>query len=370
VTIRQKLFFYGINSFGWKSKRRIVVFESDDWGSTRMPSKKVYERLLRSPIKVDSCPYSKFDSLESPEDFECLYDVLLRFRDFNGFHPKFTTNFLVTNPNYEKIRESDYTQYYFEGIEDTYLRYGYATKRLIDLGIKENLIYPQLHGREHLNTPMWLDLLEQNMDVRLAADTGLYLLSFANISSIKLPYLASFMPYKSDYLKNHLSILQDSYKLFVSFFHNQPKSFVAPVYVWHNEMAKELNGLGIRSIQGLFRKVNFGENAKRINTTNRTFNKVDSFGNVNLVRNCFFEPSLDQHKDWISEVLHQIEIAFMFNRPAVICSHRLNYIGSINSPNRKSNLKSLNDLLTRILAKWPNVEFLSSDQLCEHLSSD
>ena len=35
------------NARGWKTKRKIVVFESDDWGMTRMPSKKIYDELLQ-----------------------------------------------------------------------------------------------------------------------------------------------------------------------------------------------------------------------------------------------------------------------------------------------------------------------------------
>ena len=30
---------------GWRTNRKLVVFESDDWGSIRMPDKKTFEKI-------------------------------------------------------------------------------------------------------------------------------------------------------------------------------------------------------------------------------------------------------------------------------------------------------------------------------------
>ena len=42
MNIRNKLAKYYINLRGWKTNRKIVVIESDDWGSIRMASLKSY----------------------------------------------------------------------------------------------------------------------------------------------------------------------------------------------------------------------------------------------------------------------------------------------------------------------------------------
>ena len=34
-----------LNFRGWTTKRKIVVIESDDWGSIRMPSKNIFKKL-------------------------------------------------------------------------------------------------------------------------------------------------------------------------------------------------------------------------------------------------------------------------------------------------------------------------------------
>ena len=54
----------------WRTNCKIVVFESDDWGSIRMPSKLAYSNLLKKGIGVDKSLYDTLDSLEKKEDLE------------------------------------------------------------------------------------------------------------------------------------------------------------------------------------------------------------------------------------------------------------------------------------------------------------
>ena len=56
------------NIQGWKTNRKIIVIESDDWGSIRMPSKEVYNKSINNGYKVDLNPYERYDSLASEED--------------------------------------------------------------------------------------------------------------------------------------------------------------------------------------------------------------------------------------------------------------------------------------------------------------
>ena len=61
---------------GWRTNRKIVVIESDDWGTIRMSSKEAFNSLLKKGYPVDQCPYNKYDALESNQDLEMLFDVL------------------------------------------------------------------------------------------------------------------------------------------------------------------------------------------------------------------------------------------------------------------------------------------------------
>jgi len=56
-------------------------------------------------------------------------------------------------------------------------------------------------------------------------------------------------------------------------------------------------------------------------------------------------------------------------KPALISSHRLNYIGYIDENNRKKNLRQLKTLLSEVIKRWPDVEFLTSDQLGETIAA-
>ncbi|MBK7480400.1 MAG: hypothetical protein IPI69_12245 [Bacteroidales bacterium] len=41
-----------LNISGWRTRRKIVVFESDDWGSIRMPSMEVYSEFRNKGLNL------------------------------------------------------------------------------------------------------------------------------------------------------------------------------------------------------------------------------------------------------------------------------------------------------------------------------
>jgi hypothetical protein len=61
--------------------------------------------------------------------------------------------------------------------------------------------------------------------------------------------------------------------------------------------------------------------------------------------------------------ISEIELAFKYKKPAVISSHRVNYIGSLVQENREHSNKKLKSLLDKIINTWPDVEFISSSNL-------
>ena len=99
------------NLIGRRTNRKIVIIESDDWGSIRMPSKKIYNHLISSGIKVDECPYNRYDALESEVDLSNLFDVLTSIKDIKGNFPVVTANMVVANPDFERIKKSKFQKY-------------------------------------------------------------------------------------------------------------------------------------------------------------------------------------------------------------------------------------------------------------------
>lgn len=108
-----------INTFGYKTNRKIVVFESDDWGSIRMPSKLAYSNLLKKGIGVDKSLYDTLDSLEKKEDLEALFSVLQNNKSAYSL-PIFTFNTVIQNPDFSKIKENNFEKFYGIDLFDSY----------------------------------------------------------------------------------------------------------------------------------------------------------------------------------------------------------------------------------------------------------
>lgn len=71
----------------------------------------------------DALRYNTNDTLASANDFSALYDTLIKFKDFKGNHPVITAVSLVANPDFEKIKESNYQAYYWEPFTETLEKY-------------------------------------------------------------------------------------------------------------------------------------------------------------------------------------------------------------------------------------------------------
>ena len=58
-----------------------------------------------------------------------------------------------------------------------------------------------------------------------------------------------------------------------------------------------------------------------------------------------------------------ITTAFSSGKPAVISTHRINYIGYIDEKFRTANLSLLKQLIKELVTRYPDVEFMTSDEL-------
>ena len=88
------------NARGWRTNRKIVVIESDDWGMIRMSSKKDQKELKKRGFNISQCPYNLNDRIENDRDLEGLGEVLLSVKDNKGNPAKFTINNVVANPEF------------------------------------------------------------------------------------------------------------------------------------------------------------------------------------------------------------------------------------------------------------------------------
>jgi len=76
LSLKEQLVKNYINARGWRTNKKYVIIESDDWGAIRMPSQEVYNKLLEHRIEVDKFSFDKYDALESEDDLKALFDTL------------------------------------------------------------------------------------------------------------------------------------------------------------------------------------------------------------------------------------------------------------------------------------------------------
>lgn len=120
---KSHLYTYINERRGYTTNRRIIVIESDDWGSIRMPSLDVFHKMASLGLDVVGRCYNENDSLATKEDLSLLFDVLSHYKDFKGNSPKITANICVANPDFERIRASGFTSYFYEPFTVTLERY-------------------------------------------------------------------------------------------------------------------------------------------------------------------------------------------------------------------------------------------------------
>lgn len=364
MSLRNKLAKYYINLRGWKTKRKIVVVESDDWGSIRIASLKSYTNLLKKGIPVNESKFTSLDGLERTDDLKELFKVLLKYKDRKGNHPVITACALVANPDFKKIKESNFSKYYFETIEKTYESYGES--ELLKLwkkeGIRNNLFYPQFHGREHLNVKKWISILKDGSGTERAAFNENTLLGLSQAyNNSDLNYMAAFESINDEHKEEIKRIAIEGLAIFEKIFGFKSISFMPS----QSKQFKELNEALIKE------GVKFNQAGQHfIKTENGFFKKVDkcwgdkdTCGMTYWRRNCSFEPYQNQNENHVNSCLKEMEIAFRCGKPAVINSHRINFTSRIAVDNRKLSLKKLDNLLEKILLKWPDVEFMNSEQL-------
>ena len=355
-----------INIPGWRTNRKIIVIESDDWGCIRMPSKKTCQTLIHKGIIVDKKDPWNLDCLESKDDLDELFSIISSYKDNNANFPIFTFNTVMGNPDFEKIKESKFETFYHQHFFNSYKHYhGTDLQQTWKQGIQDKLIQPQFHAKEHLNVSLWLkDLRNGLKNTRIAFDQGFFGLVTETTSHTQVHYLAAYRAESSDELNYIKGAAIEGLDIFEKTFGFRSKTFIACNYIWPEALEKVLYQNGISLLQGQrgrFQPDPFKKGKGKI-IRNYTGQK-NILGQTYTVRNVRFEPFEDPNKDWVNLSLKEIQTAFFWHKPAIISTHRINYVGGIDKKHRDRNLKALDLLLKSILKQWPDVIFLSSDQL-------
>lgn len=364
LTFREKLAKYYINAVGWHTKRKMLLIESDDWGSVRMASRDAYETIFQETQR-EGCFFDRYDSIESSRDLELLFEVLSSVKDMNGNPVVMSPMSLVANPNFEAVEKNGFTEYVYETVLDTYKRFP-DTQKSFDIameGIRYGVWFPQFHGREHINFKRWLRTLQLNDKLSKIA------FQHHSLHSGLMPMTIDFFnafDFDSVNDKSYLEeVMQGGLSLFEKIWGYKAIAFCAPCGVISREDIDVAAQNGVKLAAGQY----FSPRGNGI------YKKNDKrWGDRGLCemlfyrRNCKFEPSRTHSIDWVDRCLYEINIAFRLGKPANIDSHRVNYIGRIYPENRDYTLREMKRLLNEIVKRWPNVEFVTSADLYKEMT--
>jgi hypothetical protein len=355
------------NILGWQTKRKIVVFAVDDYGNVRLSSAVARDKMNKAGLTIHN-RFDAFDALENREDLEALFDVLESVRDSRGKPAIFTPFALCCNINFAKMKQTGYTHFIPELLPETFAKLSAedalnyeGTWSLWKHGIEKGLLLPQFHGREHFNLKVFEEkLLKRDEELMINLENNSYT-SISNSGYPTISYTAAFEFDNFEENERLRLIIEDGLNLFEKVYGYKSTHFNSPGGRENSILHKTLTEQGVKFIDAPFIKKEHQGNGKFKSTINYT-GKVNSFKQLFFVRNVVFEPT-NTNVNHVARAMKQIELAFRWNKPAIISSHRVNFCGQISSDNRTKGLRELKLLLTAIVKRWPDVEFMSSDEL-------
>ncbi len=349
-----------------KTDRKLIIFLSDDWGSLRIKSLQDQRQLLEKGLKINS-RFDTFDTLETNVDMERLFEVLTKHRDCAGNHPVITAVTNVGNPDFERIQDNNFQEYYYESIEKTYQRYA-SSDKVLDLtkqGIKQNIFVPQCHGREHLQFNWWMDeLRDKESFARKAFDNKFFFLGADFLTNPKRGrgLGAAFDVWDINDVDTGKETIKSALDIFEKLYGYRSELFIPPAMYYNTKLENSMVQSGIKWLDvGRFFKVPVVGGAERYQYN--YLGRKKKSGLKVLVRNCVFESNMSENDNGVNRCLNDIEEAFLNKQPAIISNHRASFVAGIDPKNRDKGLNALNELFKEILVKWPDAEFVSSDVL-------
>lgn len=352
-----KLRSYVKNLFGPKTSKKIVVFSVDDYGTQRTSSSDLLIKLKN--IGVSSFNrFDLYDSLETADDLELLFDVLTSVKDSRGSYAKFTPMALCANPNFTEMKKRHYSEYVYETLPDTYKKIQGNTRTLdlIKEGVRTGIFVPQFHGREHMNLNLMMNLLRSG-DKCIITNFENNSYSAIHSSTTNLLSTAAFDFESLAEIEMLEKIIVDGLNLFEKVYGYRAIHFSAPGKRESLKFASVLKKSGIKLLDSDFIR---RDPTKKICSIHYT-GKENLYGQRYVVRNVVFEPMAGFVSDPIDIALKEIDVAFKMHKIANISSHRVNFSGGISKRYRDDGLKQLLILLKRIVHLYPDVEFRNTD---------
>ena len=342
---------------GFRFSRPLVLIQSDDWGRVGVRDQEGWSALRAAGINLGERPYD-FYSLETAEDVRALTNTLLNLRDSVGQPARVMMNFIVANPKFANVQITDENSWLplADGLPGRWLR-----PQLFEAyreGIAAGVFCPALHGATHLCIRC------ADRALRMGGERSNLLRAFW---AEETPYIHWRMPWvgfeywdpeETAARRFLLSNEQDerirwAIKAYTKFFGAGPTSACAPGYRADQSTHQHWWECGIRIAQsgpGITRAPHF-----------------DDRGLLHTYRSIDFEPALQPQLDW-QDCVKQAREWLSHGLPFVLSMHSINFHSTL-AGFRQKTLPMLNKLLKALVREFPNLLFVSDEQLLKIIES-
>ncbi len=344
------------HAFAKPQAGKMIVFDSDDWGSQRVPSREAYVKLVDRGVLTGDGGYD-CDTLETADDLSSLMEVLAQAKGGDGNPAVFSCYCNPANPDFEAIKGNDFSSYEWKGLTRTLEDRGDA-KEVLSLWREardQNLVSLQYHGREHLQVKMWMSALQSSSTAREAFDLGFYSVPIPGIPAPATGFRAANFFLEFSELDELSGIIRSGADCFAQEFGFPAQIYCPTNNIFHPRLYAAVRDAGCAAIIRHVRNVE-PDGRGGVRSVWGTRGVADA-GLQSFGRNCVFEPIQQLGVD---HALAGIASAFAWGVPAVISTHRANYVGGINPAIRDYGLHSLRMLLKEISRRWPEACFVSS----------
>jgi hypothetical protein len=312
-----------------------VVFESDDWGACERTTDTAiygkYCKIMRKYIK-GSNPSSS--TLETPADLERLFSILRKYSGIDSLPCIFTAFTCMGNPDFAAIRANGFSEYVDigldKGVPAEWERGDIAG--MMRNGFEKGVWAPEFHSFLHHTSPVrWMERLNASGQEGKKA---------RELFEINCYFQGEHVPeYDGLNVKEQFDWVSRCMTRFNNIFGFMPQAAVTSDAYPETEIVWAANGITAICLKNC--RINTGEivvyPTKPWNMQN-VYEKIGNFNpslnSVYITRNVFFECAMftgaaggHSTEEVVPVINNRLNV---LNEPAVISTHRLNYVNLDN----------------------------------------
>ena len=315
----------------------VLIIESDDWGPG---------------------PVEHADSLRR------IIDVLLAHRDATARPAIMTIGAVLAVPDTVAIRAAGYASYRRRMLSDPEFL---PIKQTLLQGRERGVLAIQLHGMEHCWPGTLLELAREAGEVRnwLETSSGFDTESLPSAVQSRWTDVSALpsCPLGETAIRDAVA---EETQAFSQCFGEQASVVVPPTFVWSRTVERHWANSGVRVIVTPGKRLTLRDANGKPGGEDKTILNGDRSedGMIYLVRDVYFEPSLGHDA---KRALDDAESRFSLGRPALLETHRFNFVG--DPAVRDSSLAELDRLLMLARDRYPGLRFMNSCELAEAMST-